>query len=79
MIEVNTEDAKPEYDSLKKEINDFNEAINKFIRHTITNLEGALEKQETKLTLAVLWNLSDTLDSYIDALELSVLCDKIGD
>ena len=52
--------------------------INKFIRHTITNLEGALEHQDDKLTLAVLYNLADTIESYIEPLELSVLCDKIS-
>ena len=40
--------------------------INKFIRHTITNLEGALEHQDDKLTLAVLYNLADTIESYIE-------------
>lgn len=52
--------------------------INKFIRHTITNLEGALEKQDDKLTLAVLTNLAYTIESYIEPLELSVLCDTIS-
>ena len=51
--------------------------INKFIRHTITNLEGALEKQDDELTLAVLTNLSDTIDSYLEPLYLSVLSGKI--
>ncbi len=51
--------------------------INKFIRHTITNLEGALEKQDDRLTLAVLTNLAYTIESYIEPLELSVLCDTI--
>jgi len=51
--------------------------INKFIRHTITNLEGALEHQDAKLTLAVLTNLSDTIESYIEPLELSVLSDTL--
>lgn len=54
------------------------EEINKFIRHTITNLEGALEKQDERLTLAVLTNLSDTLESYIEPLELSALYDTIS-
>jgi hypothetical protein len=54
------------------------EEINKFIRHTITNLEGALDHQDDRLTLAVLTNLSDTIESYIEPLELSVLCDTIG-
>jgi len=52
--------------------------INKFIRHTITNLEGALEHQDDKLTLAVLTNLAYTIESYIEPLELSVLCDTIS-
>ena len=51
--------------------------INKFIRHTITNLEGALEKQDDRLTLAVLTNLAYTIESYIEPLELSVLSGKI--
>jgi hypothetical protein len=54
------------------------EEINKFIRHTIVNLEGALEKQDNKLTLAVLTNLSDTIDSYIEPLELSYLFDTMA-
>ena len=53
------------------------EEINKFIRHTITNLEGALEHQDAKLTLAVLYNLADTIESYIEPLYLSALCDKL--
>ena len=52
--------------------------INKFIRHTVTNLEGALEKQDDRLTLAVLTNLAYTIESYIEPLELSVLCDTIS-
>ena len=51
--------------------------INKFIRHTITNLEGALEHQDDKLTLAVLTNLAYTIESYIEPLELSVLSDTL--
>jgi hypothetical protein len=54
------------------------EEINKFIRHTITNLEGALMKDDDKLTLAILTNLADTIESYIEALELSVLYDTIS-
>jgi hypothetical protein len=54
------------------------EEINKFIRHTITNLEGALDHQDDKLTLAILTNLADTIESYIEPLELSVLCDTIS-
>ena len=51
--------------------------INKFIKHTIVNLEGALMKDDDQLTLAVLTNLSDTIDSYLEPLYLSVLSGKI--
>jgi hypothetical protein len=51
--------------------------INKFIKHTIVNLEGALMKDDDMLTLAVLTNLADTIESYIEPLELSVLSGKI--
>ena len=51
--------------------------INKFIKHTIVNLEGALMKDDDELTLAVLTNLSDTIDSYLEPLYLSVLSAKI--
>jgi hypothetical protein len=54
------------------------EEINKFIRHTIENLEGALEKQDDKLTWAVLTNLADVIDSYIEVLELSDHYDRIS-
>lgn len=54
------------------------EEINKFIRHTIVNLEGALERQDNRLTLAVLTNLADTIDSYIEPLELSYLFDTMA-
>lgn len=43
--------------------------IKRFIKHTIVNLEGTLMKDDDQLTLAVLTNLSDVLDSYIAALE----------
>lgn len=45
------------------------EAINSFIKHSIVNLQGALDKDDDQLTKAVLINLSDTIDSYIEALE----------
>ena len=51
--------------------------INKFIKHTIVNLEGALMKDNDELTLAVLTNLADTIDSYLEPLYLSALCDKL--
>ena len=52
--------------------------INKFIKHTIVNLEGTLMKDDDQLTLAVLTNLSDTIDSYLEPLYLSVLSGKIS-
>jgi hypothetical protein len=48
------------------------EEINSFIRHTIANLQGALERQEEQLTLAVLVNLEGVIDSYIMALEYAL-------
>jgi glutathionylspermidine synthase len=53
------------------------EDINKFIKHTIVNLEGTLMKDDDELTLAVLTNLADTIDSYLEPLYLSVLSGKI--
>jgi hypothetical protein len=53
------------------------EEINSFIKHTIVNLEGALMKDDDMLTLAILTNLADTIESYIEALELSVLSDTM--
>jgi hypothetical protein len=44
-------------------------AINRFIKHTIANLEGALEKDEPQLTWAVLKNLSGVIESYVEAIE----------
>jgi|LakMenEpi12Oct12_1017442.scaffolds.fasta_scaffold10835_2 hypothetical protein len=44
-------------------------AINRFIKHTIANLEGALEKDEPQLTWAVLKNLSSVIESYVEAIE----------
>ena len=44
-------------------------AINRFIIHTIANLEGALEKDEPQLTWAVLKNLSSVIESYVEATE----------
>jgi hypothetical protein len=44
-------------------------AINRFIIHTIANLEGALEKDEPQLTWAVLKNLSSVIESYVEAIE----------
>jgi len=42
------------------------------------NLEGALMKDNDELTLAVLTNLADTIDSYLEPLEMSVLYDTIN-
>lgn len=55
-----------------------NEDINRFIKHTIVNLERALMKDDDKVTWAVLTNLSEVLDTYIEPLELSVLCATLG-
>ena len=48
------------------------EDINRFIRHTVTNLERALELDEDQLTLAVLINLEGVIDTYIEALEYAL-------
>ena len=48
------------------------QAVNRFIKHTVANLEAALEKDEEQLTLAVLVNLEGVIDSYIEALEYSL-------
>lgn len=45
------------------------QAINGFINHTITNLQGALDHQDPQIAWAVLKNLSVVVDSYIEALE----------
>jgi hypothetical protein len=52
--------------------------IKRFIKHTIVNLEGALMKDDDMLTLAILTNLADTIESYIEPLELSVLSGTIS-
>jgi hypothetical protein len=44
-------------------------AINRFIIHTIANLEAALEKDEPQLTWAVLKNLSSVIESYVEAMQ----------
>jgi hypothetical protein len=44
-------------------------AINRFIKHTIVNLQGALDKDEPQITWAVLKNLSSVLESYVEAME----------
>ena len=55
-----------------------NKEIKRFIKHTIVNLEGALMKDDDMLTLAILTNLADTIESYIEPLELSVLSGTIS-
>jgi hypothetical protein len=45
-------------------------AINRFIKHTVLNLERALELDDDELTLAVLVNLSSVIHSYVEAIEL---------
>ena len=44
-------------------------AINRFIKHTIVNLEGALMKDDIQITWAVLKNLSSVIESYVEAIE----------
>jgi hypothetical protein len=48
------------------------EDINKFIKHTVTNLERALELDDDQLTLAVLINLESVIGTYIAELEYSL-------
>lgn len=45
------------------------ESINRFIKHTIVNLQGALDKDEPQITWAVLKNLSSVIESYVEATE----------
>ena len=45
-------------------------AINRFIKHTVHNLERALELDDDELTLAVLVNLASVIDSYVEAMQL---------
>jgi len=48
------------------------EDINRFIKHTVTNLERALELDEDRLTLAVLINLESVIGTYIAELEYAL-------
>jgi hypothetical protein len=48
-------------------------AINRFIKHTVLNLERALELDDDELTLAVLVNLASVIESYVEAIELERL------
>ena len=45
-------------------------AVNRFIKHTVLNLERALELDDDELTLAVLVNLSSVIESYVEAMQL---------
>ena len=45
------------------------QAVNRFIKHTVLNLERALEVDEPQLTWAVLKNLSSVIESYVEAIE----------
>jgi hypothetical protein len=55
------------------------EAINRFIKHTVVNLEAALEKDDAKLTMAVLTNLSNTIDSYVEASYMDVMSSALNE
>ena len=46
------------------------ESVNRFIKHAIVNLQGALDKDDDQLTLAVLINLSSVIESYVEAMQL---------
>jgi hypothetical protein len=46
------------------------ESVNRFIKHTVLNLERALELDDDELTLAVLINLSSVIESYVEAMQL---------
>lgn len=45
------------------------ESVNGFIKHTIVNLQGALDKDDDELTLAVLINLANMIESYLEAMQ----------
>jgi hypothetical protein len=45
------------------------ESVNRFIKHTIVNLEKALELDDAKIKWAVLKNLSDVVESYVEAMQ----------
>ena len=45
-------------------------AINRFIKHTVLNLERALELDDPQITWAVLKNLSSVIESYVEAMQL---------
>jgi hypothetical protein len=48
------------------------EDINKFIKHTVVNLERALELDDNQLTLAVLVNLESVIGTYIAELDYAL-------
>jgi hypothetical protein len=45
------------------------ESVNRFIKHAIVNLEKALELDDPKIKWAVLKNLSDVVESYVEAMQ----------
>lgn len=45
------------------------EAVNDFIKHAIVNLQAALDKDNDELTLAVLINLANMIESYVEAMQ----------
>ena len=46
------------------------QAVNRFIKHTVLNLERALELDDPQITWAVLKNLSSVIESYVEAMQL---------
>lgn len=48
-----------------------NKYVEDFMVMAIENLQKALELQDSKVAQAVLINLSDVIDSYVEALSLS--------
>lgn len=53
--------------------------VNKFIKDTIVNLEGALIKDDDQLTISVLTNLANTVESYVEHLLFLDFYDKVED
>ena len=45
------------------------ESVNRFIKHTVLNLEQALELDDPQITWAVLKNLSSVIESYVEAMQ----------
>lgn len=53
--------------------------VEKFIKHTIVNLEGALMKDDDQLTISILTNLANTVESYVEHLLFLDLYDEVED